>query len=142
MQVSIGDNPRRLAIEIPSCDIEHGKPWFELNRWHGGILPSPNPAIRGDTVPRYSYASVHCNRRPKQSRRSTVDKFAEPVKQHLFELHFKSLFNGGRGYAFPCDAHGRVDMDALSSRCVKNYLYARATVGREFAAPSVQPSSS
>jgi len=71
-----------------------------------------------------------------------VDKFAEPVKQHLFELHFKSLFIGGRGYAFPCDARGRVDMDTLSSRCVKNYLYARATVGREFAAPLVQPSSS
>ena len=71
-----------------------------------------------------------------------MNRVAEAVKQHLFELHFKSLFNNGRGYSFPCDARGRVDMDTLSSRCVKNYLFARATVGREFAVPSVQPSSS
>ena len=32
-----------------------------------------------------------------------------------YELRFQSLFNEGRGYAFPCDAAGHVDMDSLSA---------------------------
>jgi hypothetical protein len=55
-----------------------------------------------------------------------------------FELRFKSLFNEGRGLSFPCDANGRVDMDALTERARDNYLYARTVVGREFASPAVQ----
>lgn len=54
-----------------------------------------------------------------------------------YELRFQSLFNEGRALAFPCDAQGRVDMDALSDRARGNYLYARAVVGREYATPSV-----
>jgi hypothetical protein len=54
-----------------------------------------------------------------------------------FELRFESLFNPGRALAFPCDARGRVELDALSERSRQNYLYARAVVGREFATPSV-----
>jgi len=56
-----------------------------------------------------------------------------------FELRFQSLFNEGRALAFPCDAAGHVDMDALSERARDNYLYARTVVGREFATPAVQP---
>jgi hypothetical protein len=56
----------------------------------------------------------------------------------LYEIRFLSLFNEGRGYAFPCDATGEVDMDALSERGRKNYLFARAMVGREFATPDVR----
>ena len=59
--------------------------------------------------------------------------------QH-FELRFRSLFNEGRGYAFPCDAQGHVDMDALGDRLLNNYLYARSVIGREFATPAVQSS--
>jgi hypothetical protein len=55
------------------------------------------------------------------------------------ELRFRSLFDGGRALAFPCDAQGRVDLDALSERARTNYLYARGLVGRDFAYPSVQP---
>jgi len=55
-----------------------------------------------------------------------------------YELRFRSLFDEGRGYAFPCDAGGRVDMDALSDRARNNYFYARTVVGREFATPAVQ----
>jgi len=55
-----------------------------------------------------------------------------------FELRFQSLFNEGRALAFPCDAQGHVDMDALSDRARDNYLYARTVVGREFATPAVQ----
>ena len=55
-----------------------------------------------------------------------------------YELRFQSLFDEGRAYAFPCDAAGHVDMDALSERARQNYLYARAVVGRELAMPAVR----
>jgi hypothetical protein len=48
------------------------------------------------------------------------------------------LFNEGSAYAFPCDAAGHVDLDALSDRARINYLYARTVVGREFAVPAVE----
>lgn len=55
-----------------------------------------------------------------------------------YELRFQSLFDSGRGYAFPCDATGLVDLDQLSDRARNNYLYARAMVGRELAVPAVR----
>lgn len=55
-----------------------------------------------------------------------------------YELHFHSLFPARRGYAFPCDAAGHVNMDTLSDRARNNYLYARIGIGREFSAPAVQ----
>jgi len=57
-----------------------------------------------------------------------------------FELRFQSLFDSGRGYAFPCDPAGRVDLDSLSERARNNYLFARAMVGRELAVPALRPS--
>lgn len=54
-----------------------------------------------------------------------------------FQLRFQSLFDPGRGYAFPCDAQGHVDLDKLSERARNNYLYARAMIGREVATPAV-----
>ncbi len=54
-----------------------------------------------------------------------------------FEIRFQSLFHEGRALTFPCDAEGHVHMDALSERARQNYLYARAVVGREYAAPAV-----
>ena len=59
-----------------------------------------------------------------------------------WQLRFESLYSGRRGYAFPCDATGQVDMDRLSERALHNYLYARAVMGREVAWPSVRPSDS
>ena len=55
-----------------------------------------------------------------------------------YELHFRPLFRERRGYAFPCDPEGHVDMDALSDRARNNYLFARMGVGREFSVPVVQ----
>lgn len=55
-----------------------------------------------------------------------------------YELRFESLFHAGRGMAFPCDAGGAVDLNALSARARNNYLFARALIGREFAVPAVQ----
>lgn len=57
-----------------------------------------------------------------------------------YELRFQSLFHEGRALTFPCDASGRVSIDALSERARQNYLYARAVVGREYAVPAVRPS--
>ena len=54
-----------------------------------------------------------------------------------YQLRFDDLFVPGRGYAFPCDARGQVDMDALSERARNNYLYARAVVGRVTSLPAV-----
>ena len=56
-----------------------------------------------------------------------------------FQLRFRSLFDQGRGYAFPCDCAGQVDLDGLSEQARNNYLNARAMVGRELACPEVEP---
>jgi hypothetical protein len=55
-----------------------------------------------------------------------------------FQLCFRSLFDSGRGYAFPCDGNGQVDLDQLSEQARTNYLFARAMVGRELALPQVE----
>jgi len=59
-----------------------------------------------------------------------------------FELYFRSLFAQGRSLAFPCDAAGHVDMDALSDAERQRYFYARTVVGREFSQPAVERSGS
>jgi hypothetical protein len=56
-----------------------------------------------------------------------------------FELRFRSLLHADRALAFPCDAAGRVDLDALSERDRCDYYYARTVVGRDFARPAVRP---
>jgi hypothetical protein len=59
------------------------------------------------------------------------------IADTAFEIRFSDLFQAGRSLAFPCDAEGHVDIDALSERARTSYLYARAMVGREYAAPAV-----
>jgi len=76
---------------------------------------------------------------PSSAKESAMD--TESLQGSQYELRFQSLFAPGRGFAFPCDAEGRVDLDALSLESRNNYLYARALVGREFLAPAVQMSS-
>lgn len=55
-----------------------------------------------------------------------------------FQLCFRNLFDNGRGYAFPCDPEGHVDLDRMSERARNNYFYARAMIGRELAYPAVE----
>ncbi len=57
-----------------------------------------------------------------------------------YEVRFQSLFEPGRALSFPCDAQGHVDLDELSPKQMENYLFARATVGRDYQPPSVQHS--
>ena len=63
---------------------------------------------------------------------------AETAPEPFFVLHFESLFHAGRGFAFPCDEKGLVNLDAMPVRTRNNYLYARAMLGREFGWPSVR----
>jgi hypothetical protein len=60
---------------------------------------------------------------------------------YRFELRFQSLFDSGKGLAFPCDAAGLVDMDQLSERARCNYLAARTLIGRDFATPMLRESA-
>jgi len=62
----------------------------------------------------------------------------ETDMQPRYEIRYEPLTGRGPGLAFPCDAQGRVELDALSDRARNNYLYARAVVGREYAAPAVR----
>ena len=55
-----------------------------------------------------------------------------------YELRFRSLFDEGRGYSFPCDPSGHVDLDSLSERARSNYFFARTVIGRDLSAPAVQ----
>jgi hypothetical protein len=68
---------------------------------------------------------------------SPVAALTPPISLARWELRFESLFHPGRALVFPCDASGRVELDALPDRVRHNYLYARAVVGREYATPAV-----
>jgi hypothetical protein len=59
-------------------------------------------------------------------------------RSHAHQLCFRSLFNSGRGFAFPCDPTGHVDLGSMSERARNNYFFARAMVGRELAVPAVE----
>ena len=58
------------------------------------------------------------------------------ARDHL--LRFRSLFNEGRGLAFPCDEEGHVDLDALSPTALNNYFFAHTLIGRDYRSPEVE----
>jgi hypothetical protein len=64
---------------------------------------------------------------------------ASAVQRPGYILCFASLYQEGRALAFPCDAAGHVDLDGLSDTARRNYLYARAVMGMEYAHPRVEP---
>ena len=53
-----------------------------------------------------------------------------PAIRHL--LHFEAIAAGCRGYVFPCDASGQVEIDRLSDRERVDFLFARHLVGLRF----------
>jgi hypothetical protein len=59
------------------------------------------------------------------------------IGEARFERRYRDLFDPGRGFTFPCDAQGCVELDRLSERARVNYLFARAKVGFDLAAPVV-----
>lgn len=60
------------------------------------------------------------------------------MPQPIHELRYQSLYREGRGFSFPCNETGHVDLNALSDGARTNYLFARAMVGRELAMPQVR----
>lgn len=56
-----------------------------------------------------------------------------------YEVHYQPLSGHNPALSFPCDADGHVPLDSLTDRARTNYLFARAVVGREYAAPAVLP---
>ncbi|HUG21351.1 hypothetical protein [Piscinibacter sp.] len=61
----------------------------------------------------------------------------DPGSNAHYEIRYQPLSGQGPQLAFPCDAQGQVQIDSLSERARANYLYARAVVGREYAAPAL-----
>lgn len=64
---------------------------------------------------------------------------ASSTDEACFELRYRSVAMHRCGYAFPCDAQGRVNLDQLSERARENYFYARAMVGLDLMQPEVAP---
>ena len=54
-----------------------------------------------------------------------------------YELRFRPLRAKGASLSFPCNDRGCVDMDALEAARLRDYLYARAVIGFEFACPAI-----
>ena len=71
---------------------------------------------------------------------NTMLKSPSMPAETAFEIRFQSLFHEGRALAFPCDACGAVDLDAMGDKARCNYLFARGMIGREYAMPVVQES--
>ena len=65
----------------------------------------------------------------------------ETLSAAEYQLRFRSLFDPGHGFAFPCDSTGEVTLDDLSEQARNNYFYARAMVGRELEVPRVESSA-
>jgi hypothetical protein len=78
---------------------------------------------------------IHGDQRSPACHKERAMQYPTP---NCFQLCFRSLFQSGREYAFPCDGQGRVDMDGLTERARLNYLFARAMVGRELSVPAVE----
>jgi hypothetical protein len=70
---------------------------------------------------------------------STSDTSASDGAQ--YELCFHSRVDRACAFAFPCDAAGRVNLDALSEQARRNYLFARMVVGPLFLKPAVRPTA-
>lgn len=51
------------------------------------------------------------------------------------QLHFEPLRPEAQSVDIPCDRRGQVAIDALGERLRNNYFFARACIGRLFAAP-------
>jgi hypothetical protein len=63
----------------------------------------------------------------------------DPAAGSRYQLWFRPLSKSTTApRAFPCDAAGHIDLDALSDHDRGEYLFARALVGRDFDRPAVQ----
>lgn len=77
------------------------------------------------------YAPTYSDRRVSPN---IVDAMSD---EQDYELRYRSLFNCGRGFIFPCDGHGQVDVDKLSDQALENDQFAQAVVRNELSQPLV-----
>jgi hypothetical protein len=76
---------------------------------------------------------------PASDTATDLDTASAPLETaQRYELCFHALEDQRCAFAFPCDAFGRVDLDALSDQARHDYLYARAMIGRILARPAVR----
>jgi hypothetical protein len=61
----------------------------------------------------------------------------QSVSDAHYQLRYAPLERETPALEFPCDVHGRVELDGLSDRARVDYLFARAVVGLLFARPAV-----
>lgn len=54
-----------------------------------------------------------------------------------YELRFRSLFEPGRAYAFPCDAEGNPRTDVMSDGTIQRLKRIRERVGLDFEMPRI-----
>lgn len=66
-----------------------------------------------------------------------AETVVSPSNRIAYQLRFQAPSATEKVLVFPCDAQGRVDLNALDRRSLADYLYARALVGRRFLAPAV-----
>jgi hypothetical protein len=64
-----------------------------------------------------------------------MDQLTSACVAAQYELRFSHLFNAGKGFSFPCDANGQVDLDGLSESLRNNYFFARTLIGHELSVP-------
>jgi hypothetical protein len=65
-------------------------------------------------------------------------QISTPTAEARFELRFVPLVGAHPPLAFDCDAAGAVDIDGLSERERRDYLFAHMLVGRDYASPTVR----
>jgi hypothetical protein len=66
------------------------------------------------------------------------DRGHEDQSESHYELFYASLFQPGRGFAFPCDATGNVKVHELTDRALDNYRYSVRAVGADLGQPRVK----
>ena len=54
-----------------------------------------------------------------------------------YQLQFRPLSPSSTAHAFPCNALGEVDLDALDANERLNYFFARTLIGHDFDRPTV-----
>ena len=62
----------------------------------------------------------------------------QPVPATHHTLRFEAIAAGCRGYVFPCNPSGQVEIDCLSDRERVDFLFARHLVGLRFQRPLVE----
>lgn len=56
-----------------------------------------------------------------------------------FQLRFNALYEQGKGYTFPCDKDGKVDISSMSASEIESYALVHVLTGLEYSYPVKEP---